>query len=150
VRARLYSAHQNKDEHHDQDRSEGAGREIAPAGAMGPGRERSDEQQDENDEEDCSERHEISFLAALRTKIRLRDLRLRIVLGVKVEPSDGGEGAVARMIDRLHADDAGRGFRMMARQMRGQFRLGAVQAGDQDRFRLGGRLGDMLEVIVVQ
>jgi len=35
VRARLYSAHQNKDEHHDQDRFEGAGREMARAGAMG-------------------------------------------------------------------------------------------------------------------
>ena len=40
-------------------------------------------------------------------------------------PSDGGQGTVARMIDRLHADDAGRDFRMMAHQMRGQFRLGA-------------------------
>ena len=64
----------------------------------------------------------------------------------KVEPSDRGQGSVAGMIDRLHADNAAGGFGMMARQMRGKFRFCAVRAGDQDRVCPG----DSLEKIVVQ
>ncbi|MFY9655688.1 MAG: hypothetical protein WAK01_03740 [Methylocystis sp.] len=54
------------------------------------------------------------------------------------------------MIDRLHADNAAGGFAIMARQMRGQFRFGAVRASNQDRLCLGDRHGDSCEKIVVQ
>jgi len=54
------------------------------------------------------------------------------------------------MVDRLHADNAAGGFRMTARQMRGQFRFGAGRAGDQDRFCVGDGFVDILEKLVVE
>jgi len=43
----LKSPKEEQDENYDQDRPDDAGRSIAPALAMGPGREGADEQEDE-------------------------------------------------------------------------------------------------------
>ena len=65
---RLYSAQQNKNEHDDKDRSKCPRWVITPAGAVRPGGERPDKQQNKNDEKDCAKRHEIS-LSCMRLRL---------------------------------------------------------------------------------
>jgi hypothetical protein len=143
---------QNKDEHHDQDRTQRAGRKIAPAGAVGPSGDGADEHQDEKDDDDCSKRHGISLssLAGVRAKNRSLNLGLQMVLGIKVKSGDGDQRPLARMIDRLDSGNAMGNVGMVARHIRDQLRFGAGRTSDQHRLCIGDHLRDLLEELVIR
>jgi hypothetical protein len=58
----LEPSQQQQDDNDNQHDAEPAGRIVAPTATVGPGRKGADEEQDQNDEENGSERHESSPL----------------------------------------------------------------------------------------
>lgn len=145
----LEPAEKNQNEHDDGDRSQDAGRAITPAEAVRPSREGADEQQDENDEEDGSERHVISFLTSMLRSYIFK-LASGPIRGAEIDSGKSDQSAAARVIDRLDARDASREVGMAMRDMGDQLRLGICWTCHQNCPRVCDRPRDLFQEALIR
>jgi hypothetical protein len=82
----LDATHQNKDEHDHQDHTQNAGRKVAEATRVTPIRQCTDEQQNEDDDENCAERH-VCLLNSV--KLALSRLEQRNQKGSRDRKNEG-------------------------------------------------------------